>query len=74
MRIGTAAAPERGRLDAWTSARLFALLNMSLADGYIASFSVKYSDPFWRPVTAIREAATDGNPATTAAPAWTPLD
>ena len=58
----------------WTSARLFALLNMSLADGYIASFSVKYGNPFWRPVTAIREAATDGNPATTADPDWTPLD
>ena len=47
---------------------------MSLADGYIASWSVKYENPFWRPVTAIREAATDGNPATTADPDWTPLD
>ena len=65
---------ERGGYDPWTSARLFALLNMSLADGYIASFSVKYGNPFWRPVTAIREAATDGNPATTADPDWTPLD
>ena len=46
---------ECGGYDSWTSARLFALLNMSLADGYIASFSVKYGDPFWRPVTAIRE-------------------
>ena len=65
---------ERGGYDPWTSARLFALLNMSLADGYVASFSVKYGNPFWRPVTAIREAATDGNPATTADPDWTPLD
>ncbi len=61
-------------MSSWTSARLFALLNMSLADGYIASFSVKYGHPFWRPVTAIRAAATDGNPATTADPDWTPLD
>jgi hypothetical protein len=65
---------ERGGVDPWTSARLLALLNMSLADGYVASFSVKYGDPFWRPVTAIRGAATDGNPATTADPNWTPLD
>jgi hypothetical protein len=64
----------RGGWNPWTSARLFALLNMSLADGYIASFSVKYGKPFWRPVTAIREAATDGSPATTADPDWTPLD
>jgi hypothetical protein len=65
---------ERGGWDPWTSARLFALLNMSLADGYVASFSVKYGDPFWRPVTAIRGAATDGNPATAADPDWTPLE
>lgn len=72
-RIARSAARSRG-LNSWASARLFALLNMSLADGYIASFSVKYANPFWRPVTAIREAATDGNPATTADPNWTPLD
>jgi hypothetical protein len=65
---------ERGGWDPWTSARLFALLNMSLTDGYVASFSVKYGGPFWRPVTAIRGAATDDNPATTADPDWTPLD
>lgn len=65
---------ERGGYDSWTSARLFALLNVSLADGYVASFSVKYRHPFWRPVTAIREAAADGNPLTTADPDWTPLD
>jgi hypothetical protein len=72
-RIARGVATSRG-LNSWASARLLALLNMSLADGYIASFSVKYANPFWRPVTAIREAATDGNPATTADPDWTPLD
>ena len=61
-------------LDSWRSAQLFALLNIALADGYIASWSVKYSDPFWRPVTAIREAGSDGNPRTTADPSWTPLE
>lgn len=60
-------------LDSWRSARLFALLNMALADGYIASWAVKYRTPFWRPVTAIREAGRDGNPATTPDATWTPL-
>lgn len=60
-------------LDPWENARLFGLLNMALADGYIGSFDTKYHYTYWRPVTAIREAATDGNPATTADPTWTPL-
>jgi hypothetical protein len=60
-------------LDLWENARLFGLLNMALADGYIASFDTKYHYSFWRPVTAIREADTDGNPDTVADPAWTPL-
>ena len=59
-------------LDQWEQARLYGLLNVALADGYIASFSTKYQDLFWRPVTAIQEAATDGNPNTEADPTWTP--
>ena len=61
------------RLDALATARLFGLLNMAMADGYIASFATKYTYDFWRPVTAIRLADTDGNPATTADPQWFPL-
>jgi hypothetical protein len=61
------------RLDPWEQARLFALLNMSLADGYIGSFDTKYHYNYWRPVTAIRSADTDGNPNTSADPTWTPL-
>jgi hypothetical protein len=61
------------RLDPWAQARLFGLLNMALADGYIGSFETKYLYNYWRPVTAIREAATDGNPKTSADPTWTPL-
>jgi len=72
-RIARELAVARG-LDSWSSARLFALLNIALADGYIASWLVKYRDRFWRPVTAIHGAETDGNPATTADPTWTPLD
>lgn len=61
-------------LDAWGSARLFGLLNMAMADGYVGSFEAKYQAyKFWRPVTAIRLANTDGNPNTTADPTWTPL-
>jgi hypothetical protein len=61
------------RLDPWAQARLFALLNMSLADGYVSSFETKYHYNYWRPVTAIRAADTDGNPRTSADPTWTPL-
>jgi hypothetical protein len=60
-------------LDAWQNARLFGLLNVALADGYIASWATKYHYRFWRPVTAIREAANDGNPGTTADAAWMSL-
>ena len=42
------------RLDPWEQARLFGLLNMALADGYIGSFETKYHYNYWRPVTAIR--------------------
>jgi hypothetical protein len=63
----------RRRLDPWHSARLFALLNMALADGYIGSFDTKYHYRYWRPVSAIRAADSDGNPDTSADPTWTPL-
>ncbi len=55
------------------SARLFALLNLSFADTAIAMYDAKYQYHFWRPVTAIREAAGAGNPAVTADPNWAPL-
>jgi hypothetical protein len=64
---------EHARLDAWEQARLFGLLDMALADGYVGSFETKYRYSYWRPVTAIREAGTDGNPDTGADPTWTPL-
>jgi hypothetical protein len=53
-------------------ARLFALLNLSFADGVIAFYDAKYTYNFWRPVTAIRAAAADGNPDTEADPNWLP--
>ena len=54
------------------SARLFALLNLTLADGVIAFYDAKYTYTFWRPVTAIRAADTDNNPETLADPTWLP--
>jgi hypothetical protein len=60
-------------LAPWENARLFALLNVALADGYIGSWETKYHYLFWRPVTAIRLADTDGNPLTIGDPTWTPL-
>jgi len=59
-------------LNTARSARLFALLNLSFADGVIAFYDTKYTYNFWRPVTAIRAAATDGNPGTLADPNWLP--
>ena len=61
------------RLDVWRSARIMALVNFAIADGYIAGFDAKYHYRFWRPVTAIRKAATDGNPDTHADVSWRPL-
>jgi membrane-associated phospholipid phosphatase len=54
------------------NARLFALLNLTFADGVIAFYDAKYTYNFWRPVTAIRAAAADGNPDTEADPNWLP--
>jgi membrane-associated phospholipid phosphatase len=55
------------------SARLFALLNISLADTTIALFDAKYTYRFWRPVTAVQLAGNDGNPLTQPNPTWLPL-
>jgi hypothetical protein len=51
-------------------ARLFALLNMAEADASFAVWDSKYTYNFWRPVTAIRAADTDGNDDTVADPSW----
>jgi hypothetical protein len=52
-------------------ARLFALLNMSLANAYIVNWDAKYTYHFWRPVTAIRNGDQDGNEATERDAGWT---
>jgi hypothetical protein len=55
------------------SARLFALLNLTLADSVIAFYDAKYAYHFWRPVTAIRAADSSINPETMPDPNWLPL-
>ncbi len=55
------------------NARLFALLNTSMADAVISIWNAKNTYNAWRPVTAIRNADVDGNAATTQDTAWTPV-
>jgi hypothetical protein len=71
-RIANTVMRQRG-IDAWESARAFALVHFAMADGFIAGFDEKYKHRFWRPETAIRAAATDGNPQTEPDLAWKPL-
>jgi membrane-associated phospholipid phosphatase len=69
----TQTAALRHHLNLAQSARLFALLNISLADTAIAFFDAKYTYQFWRPVTAIQMAGSDVNPRTEPNPTWLPL-
>ncbi len=55
------------------TARLLAMVSLAGADAEITCISEKNYWNTWRPITAIREADTDGNPATTPDPNWTPL-
>jgi hypothetical protein len=68
---GSAAQSES--LSLLDTARTFALVNVALHDGLQTSFTSKFVYGLWRPVTAIRRADEDLNPATDADPAWTPL-
>jgi hypothetical protein len=55
------------------NARLFAELYLTAADAFIAVWDEKAHYAFWRPITAIREADTDGNHRTSPDPTWLPL-
>jgi hypothetical protein len=55
------------------NARLFALINVAMADAAICAWEAKYAFNFWRPVTAIRNADIDGNDATASDPTWSSL-
>ena len=56
--------------DLWESNRTLALLNVAIADSYVAVFEAKYHYQFWRPAMAIRW--TNGNEKTTSN-SWLPL-
>jgi hypothetical protein len=71
-RLGRQLARARG-LDLWATARMFALLNISLIDGYISVWDAKFHYDTWRPYTAIRAADSDGNSGTEPDLAWTSL-
>jgi hypothetical protein len=60
-------------LSGLDAARAYALLNAAEHDALLTSFNGKFLYGLWRPVTAIREAARDGNPATEPDPNWLPL-
>jgi hypothetical protein len=55
------------------TARLFALMNFAGCDAVIIGFDSKFAYNLWRPYHAVRLADTDGNPDTTADPAWNSL-
>lgn len=69
----TADISQAKSLSLTENARLFALLNISLADAGIAAWDAKYAYDFWRPVSAIHEANLDGNSGTAVDSNWTPL-
>ncbi len=71
-RIAQELARQRGTTLA-ESARLFALLNVCLADAGICCWECKFKYDFWRPMTAIRDADLDGNPDTEREAGWRPL-
>ncbi len=61
------------QLDIVDAARMFAAIDMSVADAEITVWHAKYVYGYWRPITAINLADTDGNPATSPDPSWVPL-
>ncbi len=71
-RVADDFAQQRGR-SMLTDARILALMNISLADSTIAIWSAKNTYDTWRPITAIQQADSDGNPDTSSDSNWTPL-
>jgi hypothetical protein len=73
---------DRDRDDGWgngkrstllENAKLLAEMGLAMADAVIACWDAKYEYHYWRPITAIRETADDGNPKTTPDPNWVPM-
>jgi len=60
-------------MDLVDAAHLLAMGEIVATDAGIACYDSKFFYQFWRPITAIRNADKDGNPDTTADPAWQAL-
>lgn len=71
VRISLQLAASHG-LTLTENAHLFALMDLAMADGFVAVWDSKYRYGFWRPITAIQNGDADGNAATDPNPAWTP--
>jgi len=68
-RIARTMVTQKG-LDAWETARLFALLQIAEADANIGCLESKFYYNYWRPITAIRLGDNDGNPNTVGDATW----
>jgi len=66
-RIANTAVRQQG-LDSWSSARVLALVNLAMADGFVAGFEAKYRFRFWRPVTALGQTDPSWQPFLTTPP------
>jgi hypothetical protein len=72
LQAALAIVEQQGTLESVPeTARLFALVGMAIADAVMVSWEAKATYFTWRPTPAIREADTDGNPATERDPTWT---
>jgi hypothetical protein len=60
------------KLGLYETARLLALVDIAMADAYIAGWDSKFYYNFWRPFTAIRKGAQDDNNNTIEDPLWEP--
>jgi hypothetical protein len=63
----------RGRHGPLESARILGSMTVAMADAIIGCSDAKYTYAYWRPITAIRDSADDGNPNTSSDPNWMPL-
>lgn len=71
--VARSVALQQGMTDVSELARYLALVNTAMADAGISGWEAKWHYQFWRPVTAIRDAGPDGDPATPGHPTWYPL-
>jgi hypothetical protein len=63
---------EQKRNTVEENARLFALVNLAMADAGIVCWKGKFDYELWRPIMGIRAGNTDGNPFTFGDPGWRP--